>query len=344
MSGNNFVFGKTIKLLLVEDEPAMARLVELALNDELAGCFEILKAQDLNNAFELSEKNVFDVVLLDLNLPDSTGMDTVKTFKVKRPDLPVVVLTGFEDKQFSIDIIRNGAQDYLVKGDTPSGTMWRALFYAIERHKTKTELEKSYEKLSKLTDGIITAIEKIIETRDPYTAGHQRKVAMLAKNIAFKMGLDKEKVNFVYFGGMIHDLGKIRVPSEILTKPGKLGALEFDLIKTHPIVGHDILCEIDFPWPLHDIVLQHHERIDGSGYPYGLAGEKIMLEARIIAVADVVEAMASSRPYRAALGIEKALDEIKINSAKLYDEDCVNACLQIFNSGEFSFLNDTGAL
>jgi len=344
MPGNNSVFGKTIKLLLVEDEPAMARMVELALNDELAGGFEIKRAADLSSAIDLSGKQPFDVVLLDLNLPDSTGMDTMKTFKAERPDLPVVVLTGFEDKQFSVDVIRSGAQDYLVKGDTPSGTMWRAVFYAMERQKTNIELERSYDKLSKLSNGIITAMEKIVEARDPYTAGHQRNVAVLARAIARHMGLDEETVTSVFIGGMIHDLGKIRVPSEILTKPGKLGALEFDFIKTHPSVGHEILSTIEFPWPIHNIVLQHHERMNGRGYPNGLRGSDIMLEARIVAVADVVEAMAASRPYRAALGIDRALDEIRQNSGELYDPECVKACIELFETGNFVFGKESGAL
>ena len=174
-----------------------------------------------------------------------------------------------------------------------------------------------------------------IEMRDPYTAGHQRRVTLLACSIVEEMGLTEEQFDGLRLAGLVHDLGKINVPVEILNKPGQLSETEFNLIKNHPQSGYNTLKEIAFPWPVAQIVLQHHERLDGSGYPQMLKGEEIMLEARILAVADVVEAMASHRPYRPALGIEKALEEIMKNKGVLYDPEVADACLRIFKDKKF---------
>jgi len=176
-----------------------------------------------------------------------------------------------------------------------------------------------------------------VESRDPYTAGHQRRVADLAHAIGSEMGLSEERLVGIRMGGIIHDLGKISVPAEILSKPSRLNEHEFGMIKLHPQVGYDILKKIDFPWPIAQMVYQHHERMDGSGYPQGLSGKKILLEARILAVADVVEAMASHRPYRPALGIDKALEEILKNKNVFYDPEVVDACLKLFKEKGFEF-------
>ena len=198
-------------------------------------------------------------------------------------------------------------------------------------------LRETFKKLKKTLTGVIYATELIIETRDPYTAGHQRRVALLAKAIAENMNLPEQQVEGIYMVGMIHDVGKISIPAEILSMPRKLTPAEYNLIKNHPQAGYDILKNIDFPWPIADIILQHHERIDGTGYPKGLIDKEIMLEAKIIMVADVVEAMASHRPYRAAFGLEKALDEIKQNSSILYDADVVESCINVFEKNNFDF-------
>ena len=179
----------------------------------------------------------------------------------------------------------------------------------------------------------IELIASVSELRDPYTAGHQKRVAELAKFMAMKMRLSPESVDAVEMASLIHDVGKIKVPAEILSKPGPLDEVEYLLVKTHPQAGYNLLKDIDFPWPVAEIVLQHHERLDGSGYPQGLKGKEILQEARIIAVADVVEAMASDRPYRKALGIEAALKEIKRGRGTLYDEEAVDACLALFEEG-----------
>jgi len=200
-----------------------------------------------------------------------------------------------------------------------------------------TERKTAARNLEKTLQGIIRATARTVEVRDPYTAGHQERVAELAEAIAREMGLDESRVRAISFASVIHDLGKIAVPPEILNKPGRLSDIEMELIKTHSQVGYDILKGIDFPWPVAEIILQHHEKIDGSGYPRGLKDEQILLEARIICVADVIEAIASHRPYRPALSMETALAEIRANSGKLYDQKVVEHCLNLIEKKGFTF-------
>jgi HD-GYP domain-containing protein (c-di-GMP phosphodiesterase class II) len=186
-------------------------------------------------------------------------------------------------------------------------------------------------------EGTISTLVLTIEGRDPYTAGHQRRVTQLACAIANEMHLPQEQIEGLRMAGLTHDIGKINIPAEILSKPGQLTDLEFGLIRMHPQTGHDILKAIEFPWPVAQMVLQHHERMDGSGYPQRLSGEEILLEARILGVADVVEAMASHRPYRSARGIDQALEEISQNKGVLYDAEIVDACLKLFTEKDFRF-------
>lgn len=206
--------------------------------------------------------------------------------------------------------------------------------------RSEMELKKSLEKLQSAMSSTINAISMIVESRDPYTAGHQRRVAKLAVAIAEKLGLSAEKIDLIRMGSLIHDIGKIYIPSEILTKPTKLGDLELMMMKSHPTVGYEILKKVDFIPTIVDIVYQHHERIDGSGYPLGISGDKIFLESRIVAVADTVEAMASDRPYRPALGTAIALDEIKKMRGSALDTGVVDTCLKLFEEQDFNFTQD----
>lgn len=199
------------------------------------------------------------------------------------------------------------------------------------------ELKKSYQKLQKTMEATINTISKIVETRDPYTAGHQLNVSELATAIAREMKLTEDKIEGIRIASLVHDIGKISIPAEILSKPIKLNEIEYSLIKDHSQIGYNILKTIDFPWLVAKIVLQHHEKIDGSGYPQGLKGNQILLEARIIGIADVIEAMSSHRPYRPALGIDKALEEIYKNKGNLYDSEVVNVCIKLFKEKRFKF-------
>jgi putative nucleotidyltransferase with HDIG domain len=204
-----------------------------------------------------------------------------------------------------------------------------------ERKKAEGKLRDTLESLRKSMSATIQVMVSTVEARDPYTSGHQIKSANLARAIATEVGLSQEKIEGVRMAGTIHDIGKISIPAEILSKPTKLSEIEFALIKAHAQRGFEILKDVESPWPLAEIVYQHHERMDGSGYPRNLKGDDIMIEARILTVADVVEAMASHRPYRPGLGIEAALDEIEKNSGIFYDKVVADACLRLFREKGF---------
>jgi PAS domain S-box-containing protein len=198
-------------------------------------------------------------------------------------------------------------------------------------------LKEAEQKLRDAVTGTVAAMGALVETRDPYTAGHERRVAELSEAIARRMGMNEEATAALGLTARMHDVGKIAVPAEILTKPSRLSEVEFTLIKLHPEVAAEILAPIDFGHPAAAIILQHHERLDGSGYPHGLAGDDIMLEARILAVADTVEAMSSHRPYRAALGLEPALAEVRSGAGRIYDAEVVEACVAVFEEDGFIF-------
>jgi putative nucleotidyltransferase with HDIG domain len=232
--------------------------------------------------------------------------------------------------------------------------LWIEIDYSILRDKNAkpafllgetrdiTERKMAEEKLKETLESLRTSIKTTIqvlstasEARDPYTAGHQKRVADLARVIATEIGLAQEKIEGIRMAGIIHDIGKLSIPAEILSKPTKLTEIEFSLIKEHAQSGYDMLKNVESPWPLAQIVYQHHERMNGSGYPRNLKGDDILMEARIMAVADVVEAMASHRPYRPTLGIEAALEEIEKNKGILYDDTVADACLKLFREKRY---------
>lgn len=204
-----------------------------------------------------------------------------------------------------------------------------------KRKQAEKDLRKSFRRLRGAMEGAIHAVAMTVEAKDPYTAGHQQHVAELSREIAREMGLPKGEIEGIYLSGMIHDLGKISVPTEFLAKPGKLTDFEYSLIKTHAEAGYRILKDIDFPWPVAEIIRQHHERLDGSGYPLGLKSDQILRATKIISVADVVEAMTFHRPYRPGFGLKLAMEEVRRNREKLYDSEVVETCLAIFAKGEF---------
>ena len=207
----------------------------------------------------------------------------------------------------------------------------------IKRKQAEDEIRQNLHDLRQAIEGSIELTTLMVEAKDPYTAGHQQRVSLLSFAIAQEMNLSEKQIEGTRIAGLIHDLGKISIPSEILSKPGQITDIEFSLIKNHPQAGYDILKKVKFPWPIAQIVLQHHERMNGSGYPSGLSGEAILLEARILGLADVVEAISSHRPYRPALGIDAALEEISKNRGILYDPKVVDACLKLFKEKGFKF-------
>ncbi len=217
------------------------------------------------------------------------------------------------------------------------GDLVRDVAYGIGALRDREERRRSAEELHQGLEDAIQAIAATVEMRDPYTAGHQRRVGQLAAAIAAEMGLSAERIHGLRLASAVHDVGKIGIPAEILSRPGRLPEMEFGLIKQHARIGYEILKDVKFPWPIAQMVHQHHERIDGSGYPLGLKGEQILLESRILSVADVVEAIYAFRPYRPALGIDKALAEISEKRGSIYDAQVVDACLRVLQERGFVF-------
>jgi len=332
------------KILIVDDEEDVRLLLEQILEKKGYTC---VLAVDAGEARDCLKEHDCDLVLCDINMPGESGLELIRDVSAKQRDVAVVMVTGIDDPVVAESVFEVGAFDYVAK-PIRRNRILRSVANALRRRELEIAnrayregleqmvAERTFQ-LKEALDGIIHAIASTVEIRDPYTAGHQLRVAGLAFAIAREMGFSKAQAEGVRVAGTIHDLGKISVPAEILSRPGLLTEMEFEIIKTHPQAGYDILKDMKFPWPLARIVLQHHERMDGSGYPQGLSGENTLMEARILAVADVVEAMASHRPYRPALGIDVALKKISKNKGVLYDPEVVDACLKVFTENSFRF-------
>lgn len=224
-------------------------------------------------------------------------------------------------------IFSNGELKYLIVN-------W---FDITNRKAIENNLKISYLKLKKTLEGTINTLAAIVETKDPYTSGHQKRVSKLAVAIAGELGLDSKTIEGIRTAAVIHDIGKINIPASILSKPGRLSDIEYEMIKTHSQIGYEMIRQIEFPTPIAEIILQHHERLNGSGYPRRLKGKDTMFEAKILAVADVVEAMSSYRPYRPPLGFGAAIEEIKKYKGKLYDPQIVDTCVKVITRKGFKF-------
>ena len=323
MAENEITSGKKISVLVVDDEKSILKLIQRLVRQEGYDC---LIASNGLEAITVMEETVVDVVITDIAMPKMDGIELTKQIK-ENYSADVIMMTGyFKDLSYE-NAVTKGAKDFIQKPFSTKEFQIR-LNRVIKERETNQELKKSLERMNEIVDGVINSLSLTVDARDPYTAGHQKRVAQLAIEIARSLGLGKTQVSSIRMAGILHDLGKIAIPAEILSKPSMLSDIEFRLIKTHPQVGYDILKNINFPTPVARIVHQHHERMDGSGYPLGLAGDDILPEARILMVADVVEAMFSHRPYRPGLGMDKALAEIKKNRGKFYDPDVVDACLK----------------
>ncbi|CAA7620701.1 HD domain-containing phosphohydrolase [Magnetospirillum sp. UT-4] len=332
--------GPPIHLLVVEDNPGDARLVQLQLAD--AGPFEVSCRGSLAEARAWLADHSADAVLLDLSLPDSSGLPTIDAMRDIAPDLPIIVFTGLDSEDVGMAAVKRGCQDYLVKGHGDGHLIARSVAYSIERKSIERERQAAADQLKRVLLQTVRTVSLALEMRDPYTAGHQKRVAQLAVAIGEHMGLAQSVVEGLHTGALIHDLGKINVPAEFLSRPGKLTAAAFDVVRSHARVGAEIVAGIEFPWPVADMIRQHHERLNGTGYPDGLTGDQIIIEARILAVADVVEAISSHRPYRPSLGIEAAMREIRDHSGSKYDPDVVAACNEVIRAnGSQIFHDDT---
>ena len=328
-------------ILVVDDDEGICNMLQAGI--KMAG-YECFVAQTPKTALALLDRNAIDVVVADIRMPEMSGIELAQIVKARYAS-DVIIMTGFVEDFNYEDIVQQGASDFLQKPVRIAefvARLKRVLSERaakLDRKNALEDLKLNLAKLRHAMEGIVQAISTTVEMRDPYTAGHQQRVADLACAIAEAMSLPEDDIYGLRMASVIHDLGKITVPAEILSKPGRLSALEYELIKSHVQAGYDILKPIDFPWPLADIILQHHERLDGSGYPNGLKNDQIMLPARIIAVADVFETIASHRPYRPSLGLPRALEELRENSGKLYDSRVVDVCLSLIEEERFQFPN-----
>jgi len=321
-----------IKKLYDIVQAATESIVTSDLNGKIIDLNEAtLKMYGSESRQDLIGKSFFDIVAPeDREKAVKTMKEVMKKGYVRDQEYNIVVKDGSRlPVEMSVSII---------EGDDGKPVGFVCVIKDITKRKQAEEkLKQSFNKLRRTIGETIQAIASIVEKRDPYTARHQRHVAQLAFAIAKEMNLSKEKTDGIYMAALIHDIGKINVPAEILSKPTLLNENEFDMIKNHPQIAYDILKTIEFPWPVAKIILQHHERMDGSGYPQGLKEKDILLEARILAVSDVVEAMSSHRPYRPAHGIDKALEEILQKKGVLYDPKVVDACVKLFTKKKFKF-------
>ena len=319
-------------ILFIDDDPLLLGTLRRNLGRE----FHIVTCDDALEGLRLaSETGPFAVVVSDLKMPGLDGISLLRRVEEPCPDTVRMLLTGYANLETALKAVNEGHVFRILAKPCSMETVRMAVSACLEQYKllqARQELA-SLRRLGKALEGIIFALTALVEARDPYTGGHQRRVAELAEVLGRRLRLDPDRVLGLRLAAMVHDVGKVYVPAEFLNKPGPLSEAEFCIIKSHPKIGADILGPIDFPWPIAQAVGQHHERLDGSGYPQGLAGDAILFEARIIGVADVVEAMTFYRPYRRGLGLEAALAEIEKGAGRLYDRDVVRACLEVFREG-----------
>ncbi|MEW6133755.1 MAG: HD domain-containing phosphohydrolase [Pseudomonadota bacterium] len=326
------------KILAVDDTPASLRLLTDILKSE---GYDVRSAINGELALRSARANPPELVLLDIRMPEMDGFEVCRQLKA-RPEtakVPVIFVSALTDTDEKVKGFELGAVDFVTKPYQREELLARVRTHLeVDRLRNRLEdlVEERTRSLRKALLDIISAMSATVELRDPYTAGHQRRVAHLASAIAREMKMPEGQIEGLNLACLVHDFGKIKVPAEILTKPGTLDDLEFSLIKQHCQIGYEILKPIDFPWPIAQTVYQHHERLDGSGYPRGLKDGEILLEARVLGVADVVEAMASHRPYRAALGVETALEEISRHRGVRFDAAVVDACVKLFREQGYS--------
>lgn len=332
----------SVKVLFVDDDENLRKAMTRYMGRQLP----LETAANAQEALEiLKSGDEFGVIVSDLRMPGMDGIEFLALVQKQMPDTVRIMLTGFADIHSVLDAVNKGwVFRFLTKPCAPE-LLHQGIQEGLAQYR-RVQAERELHAMTKFKstlENVVMAFIRIVESRDPYTAGHQRRVAELARAIARQMKLDTEQVQAIHLAALLHDLGKISVPSAFLNKPGKLTKAEFEVIKAHPVVAHDILGNLDFEWPLSCIILQHHERMDGSGYPEGIKNGDILLEARILMVADVVEAISSHRPYRPSLGIDTGLDEIEKNRGQLYDEAPVDACLALFREQNWDF-SDSGPL
>jgi len=316
---------KSLVVLYVEDEDDIRDGLSRFLRRRFA---QVDTASNGQEGLDKFKQGRYDVVITDIRMPKMDGLEMAKQIKEIAMDIPVIAVTAFSETDYFLRAIELGIDSY-VKKPVNMDELFVAVYKSTRVHFQQKAIEKGRERMMNLLEQMVATLARAIEMRDPYTDGHQKRVSLLSVAIAEELDLPTELIHGIRLAASIHDVGKIHIPSEILTKPGKLDKTEFELIKRHSSSGYEIIGNMDFPWPIGKIVLEHHEKWDGSGYPNKLKGEEILLEARIICVADVVEAMAFHRPYRPGLGMDAAIEEIKANSGILFDPTVAEACIKV---------------
>lgn len=342
------------RILLIDDERSIRITLSAFLEKEL---HEVVTASNVDDALAILDKGTFDLIISDVIMGGMSGLDLLKNVRDSGLDTPLIIMTGEPTVETAVLGIQYQASDYLSK------PVDRQEFLRVVRRvlnikelldeKKQLQIEnENYQKnleviveqrtaaLLEASAGVVSLLAKVIEYRDPYTAGHQRRVGNLAAEIALNMGLSSKQIENVRIIGYVHDVGKIVVPSEILSKPGRISEVEMALIREHAQAGYEMIIEAGLPMEYALAVGQHHERYNGTGYPNKLKNEDVSLEAKILVVADVVEAMISHRPYRPARSLETTMEEIEQNKGILYDPEVVDACMRLLKQKDYS-VDDT---
>lgn len=319
--------GVVPRILIVDDDDECRRVLLNYLEHHRFAC---RGAANAGEALEILRQGEINLVVSDIRMQGKNGVELMQEAHQDYPQIPFIIMSGCAPEYSYEAIIDAGASDFLSKPFS-LGELKAKIHRIRKEQDIYRQLQQTVITLKKLFENAVGALASTLEQRDPYTAGHQQRVGNLACAIAREIGLPEDRIEILRLAAFVHDIGKVAVPADILSKPGTLSAIEMSLIRGHCQAGFDILKNVEFPWPIAEMVYQHHERVNGSGYPLGLVGPLIHLEARILAVADVVEAMNAHRPYRPARELNAALEEIAKNRGVLYDSQVVDACLRLFN-------------
>lgn len=332
-------------ILIVDDNPTNIDLLVATLKSD----YRLGIAKRGQQALEYAGKFHPNLILLDIMMPEMDGYQVCTLLKQDPTTtaIPIIFITAMQDTASKTKGFEHGAVDYITKPFHTAEVLARVRTH-VELEQMRSQLlshnalleqkvRHQTAELQEMLNGSIISMARMVEIRDPYTAGHQQRVAQLACAIAAKLGLSEHVIEGIRIAGLLHDVGKIRIPVAILSRAGSLLDAELEVIKIHSQVGFEILKNIPFPWPVAQAVFQHHERLDGSGYPLGLRGSDLLLESKILTVADVTEAKSSFRPYRPALGLQAAINELREYRGVYYDTDAVDACLELLTKENFTF-------